>query len=465
MAALPADWEQKFSDEHQRAFYRNKVTGESSWVRPAVSRNTPAPSSRAAGREDSTSSAQATLPAGWSESYSQPHQRAYYRNIQTGETSWTRPAVLTPASASNSTHRSGQTDNPLSGWTEVYSEAHKRSYFRNTASGETSWTRPAGEATRTMRRSDARTDQAATVAVCVFGGGTELSDFTCQGSMAEAEKFDMREWQHLQAMDLPRGGCAAVSIGSQAYVFGGGRSAVDIQVYDCAMHDSGEWRSVGAARSTRVLTCLQGIHCPAVAELDGLVYLVGGQDSFGALASVQLYIPNTEQICELTSMRVPRAGCSCATMGDLLYIVGGRSGVFACTAAVYSSVETYDPVDDVWGKVANMSEPRDGCAAVTCSGRLYVLGGNDKDRPLESVEVFDQADGRWSYVAPMSRPRHGVAAVEITGKRILACGGWDGSQLLKSCELYDVELDQWSDMPGDMALGRMYHGICATTGT
>jgi hypothetical protein len=195
------------------------------------------------------------------------------------------------------------------------------------------------------------------------------------------------------------------------------------------------------------------------------VYLVGGQDSFGALASVQLYIPNTEQICELTSMRVPRAGCSCATMGDLLYIVGGRSGVFACTAAVYSSVETYDPVDDVWGKVANMSEPRDGCAAVTCSGRLYVLGGNDKDRPLESVEVFDPADGRWSYVAPMSRPRHGVAAVEITGKRILACGGWDGSQLLKSCELYDVELDQWSDMPGDMALGRMYHGICATTGT
>eukprot|EP01043_Picozoa_sp_COSAG02_P022391 COSAG02_NODE_1163_length_14166_cov_62.952797_3_plen_471_part_00 len=470
MAALPPDWEEKFSAQHQRAFYRNAVTGESSWIRPAASANNPAPSSRrpppSARVVDSTSSGQATLPAGWSESYSQQHRRVYYKNSQTGETSWTRPVVPTAVSTSNPTHRSDQTKNPLGEWTEVYSETHKRSYFRNVVNGETSWTRPAGAATSTVRRSGTRAERnSGAVAVCVFGGGTEISDFTCQGSMAEAETFDMREWQHIQMMDLPRGGCAAVAIGSQAYVFGGGRSAADIQVYDCAMRDNDGWRSVGAFRSTRLLTCLQGIHCPAVAKLDGLVYLVGGQDSFGALASVHLYIPKTERICHLTSMRVPRAGCSCATMGDLLYIVGGRSGVFSCTAAVFSSVETYDPVDDVWGKIANMSEPRDGCAAVACSGRLYVLGGNDKDSPLNSVEVFDPGQGTWSYVAPMSTARHGVAAVEVPGNKILACGGWDGSQLLKSCELYDVELDQWSDMSSDMALGRMYHGICALTTT
>jgi N-acetylneuraminic acid mutarotase len=141
------------------------------------------------------------------------------------------------------------------------------------------------------------------------------------------------------------------------------------------------------------------------------------------------------------------------------------SGIFSCTAAVYSSVETYDPVDDVWGKIANMSEPRHGCAAVASSGRLYVLGGHDESHPLSSVEVFNPADGTWSYVASMSTPRRGVAAVELPGNKILACGGWDGAQLLKSCELYDVELDRWSDMRCDMVSGRMYHGICAANGT
>ena len=457
MAALPAGWEEKFSAQHQRTFYSNTATGESSWVRPPLSSSNPTPSSRATRADDPTG--QATLPAGWSESYSQQHQRLYYKNSETNETSWTRPVVPVASSATNSRQRSKQTGNPLHGWPEVDSEAHQLSYLRNTASGETSWTRPGGAAPRTARRSDAQTVQASDgVVVYVFGGGTELSDFTCQGSTADAETFDMREWRQAQPMSLPRGGCAAVAIGPQAYVFGGGQSAVEV-------YDRGEWRRAGSLRSTRLVTCMQGVRCPAATKLDGLLYLVGGHDSFGALASVHLYIPKTAQVCHLTSMRVPRAGCSCATLGDLLYVVGGRSGLFACTAGVYSSVETYDPVDDVWGKVANMSEPRDGCAAVACSGRLYVLGGTDESHPLSSVEVFSPADGKWSYVASMSTPRRGLAAVELPGNKILACGGWDGTQLLKSCELYDVELDQWSDMRCDMVSGRMYHGICAANGT
>lgn len=319
MAALPAGWEENFSAQHQRKFYRNTATGESSWVQPPLCSSNPTRSSSAARAEDSTG--QAALPAGWSESYSQQHQRVYYKNSGTGETSWTRPVVTAASSATNSRQRSEQTGNPLHGWTEVYSEAHKRIYFRNTASGETSWTRPGGAAPRTVRRSDAHTVQASGgTVVCVFGGGTELSDFTCQGSTAEAEAFDMREWRQTQPMSLPRGGCAAVAIGTQAYVFGGGRSAVEV-------YDRGEWRGAGSLRSTRLVTCMQGVRCPAAAELDGLLYLAGGHDSLGALASVHLYIPKTEQVCHLTSMRVPRAGCSCATMGDLLYVVGGRSGI------------------------------------------------------------------------------------------------------------------------------------------
>ena len=60
----------------------------------------------------------------------------------------------------------------------------------------------------------------------------------------------------------------------------------------------------------------------------------------------------------------------------------------------------------------------------------------------------------------MSTARHGVGAVALPGGKIIACGGWDGKQLLKSCEMYDIAQDQWSPV-SDMTHGRMYPGICA----
>ena len=125
----------------------------------------------------------------------------------------------------------------------------------------------------------------------------------------------------------------------------------------------------------------------------------------------------------------------------------------------YSSVETYDPEQDIWGKISNMSEPREGCATVAIAGRLYVIGGSDKNRPLSSVEYFDPKQGKWFEVSPMSTPRHGVAAVALPNNKILATGGWDGKQALRSCEVYDMATDQWSQQ-ADMAIARMYHAIC-----
>jgi len=452
MAAPPAGWEEKFSAQHKRAFYRNATTGETSWTRPG-----------GAAAAAPASSSTAALSAGWSEKYSAQHQRAYYQNAATGETSWNRPAVK-PAAVGSRQQRSEQTTNPLHGWTEKYSAQHQRAYYRNDATGETSWTQPGTTAVpRAVRQRSITqpTQGAGGVTVCVFGGGKQASAFTCQGSCPEAESFDLQTWRVCDAPTTtggaPRGGCAAVAIGSKAYVFGGGRAVTGVQFYDRA---DGTWTDAGRYRSTRLLNCLQGVHCPAATELDGLVYLVGGHDTSGALASVHLYLPDSGRMCHLSEMRTPRAGCSCATLANLLYVVGGRSGAFSCTAVWYSSVEVYDPQEDVWSRTSNMSEPRDGCAAVATSGRLYVLGGNDRNRPLSSVEIFDPKEGTWSDGAPMSTARHGVGAVALPGGKIIACGGWDGKQLLKSCEMYDIAQDQWSPV-SDMTHGRMYPGICA----
>ena len=489
MAALPAGWQERFSDQHQRAYYANSADGQTSWTRPAGgARGAPATPQRSTAASSAARPAQATggLPAGWAESFSQQHQRAFYRNSATGETSWTRPA----ASAGTETKRSEETANPLhageetanplhaGGWVESFSQQHQRPFYRNSATGETSWTKPsaqpaarAGMAKAGISRATSRArlptaarargaSQDATVHV--FGGGDTASAFLCQGKLNSAEMFGMGTGWSDAAPPGVRGGCAAVALGKDALLFGGGSSATDVKLYSQA---TDAWRNAGKYKSTRIWNCLQGVHCPAAVELDGLVYLVGGADTSGALASMQLYIPTSsapvrlQRIMHLSNMRVARAGCSCATLGDLIYVVGGRSGVFPCTSVWYSSVETYDPEQDIWGKISNMSEPREGCATVAIAGRLYVIGGSDKNRPLSSVEYFDPKQGKWFEVSPMSTPRHGVAAVALPNNKILATGGWDGKQALRSCEVYDMATDQWSQQ-ADMAIARMYHAIC-----
>jgi uncharacterized protein YbdZ (MbtH family) len=73
--ALPAGWSERYSQQHQRPYYCNAATGESSWTRP----------------DGDVTTGRIALPAGWSERYSQQHQRPYYCNAATGESSGTRP--------------------------------------------------------------------------------------------------------------------------------------------------------------------------------------------------------------------------------------------------------------------------------------------------------------------------------------------------------------------------------------
>jgi hypothetical protein len=103
-----------------------------------------------------------------------------------------------------------------------------------------------------------------------------------------------------------------------------------------------------------------------------------------------------------------------------------------------------------------MNEAREGCSCVTMSNRLYVLGGNCRNVPLQTVEYFDVKIGRWKYAQAMLSRRSGLTAVAVPHQRqILVVGGWDGSAVLASAELYHEDTDQWETLPA-MSVARMY---------
>lgn len=70
------------------------------------------------------------------------------------------------------------------------------------------------------------------------------------------------------------------------------------------------------------------------------------------------------------------------------------------------------------------------------------LGGFDDNSPLDCVEKYDPTNNTWTMVANMSCPRGGVGVAALGGK-LYAVGGHDGASYLSSVEEYDPGTDRY----------------------
>lgn len=82
--------------------------------------------------------------------------------------------------------------------------------------------------------------------------------------------------------------------------------------------------------------------------------------------------------------------------------------VFQMISAGATSIEQYDLRANKWSHVANMSGRRLQFGVAVVEGKLYVVGGRDGLKTLNSVECFDLKTKTWSNLPPMSTHRHGL---------------------------------------------------------
>jgi hypothetical protein len=96
LAATPdgsSDWEEKYSEVHKRAYWSNKKTGERTWTKPVAGGAAASPRLVAAGGAAATGGS-----SDWAEKYSDEHKRAYWSNKKTGERTWTKPVAAMDSS-------------------------------------------------------------------------------------------------------------------------------------------------------------------------------------------------------------------------------------------------------------------------------------------------------------------------------------------------------------------------------
>ncbi|HEY9060570.1 MAG TPA: kelch repeat-containing protein [Pseudobacteroides sp.] len=169
-------------------------------------------------------------------------------------------------------------------------------------------------------------------------------------------------------------------------------------------------------------------------------FAVRARTNFNTSESIDFTINTLDSGLETkASMKEPRAEFSAvAASNGKVYVFGGKNG----DSTYLSTVEEYDPENDMWASKDIMKEARAGAAVVEGSnGKIYVIGGYNGSY-LDTVEEFDILTGKWTERAQMITPRSGLGAAFIDGK-VYAIGGTNESPL-DTVEVYDPENDIWT---------------------
>jgi hypothetical protein len=144
------DWEEKYSDQHKKKFWKNKKTGKSSWTEPPKVPKKSTGGGEAVTTEISSSTQDMVADEDWEEKYSEQHKKKFWKNKKTGKSSWTEPpkvpksatSATTPATATQATTSSETEMVADEDWEEKYSDQHKKKFWKNKKTGKSSWTEP-----------------------------------------------------------------------------------------------------------------------------------------------------------------------------------------------------------------------------------------------------------------------------------------------------------------------------------
>lgn len=82
------------------------------------------------------------------------------------------------------------------------------------------------------------------------------------------------------------------------------------------------------------------------------------------------------------------------------------TSIYYCEGA--TSIEKYDLRTNMWTPVANMNGRRLQFGVAVLDDKLYVVGGRDGLKTLNTVECYNPKTKTWSVMPPMSTHRHGL---------------------------------------------------------
>ncbi len=186
----------------------------------------------------------------------------------------------------------------------------------------------------------------------------------------------------------PRSDSSAVTIGHTTYVVGGYTGSKPLP----------EVLSTTDGSHFGVLTSLPiSVRYPAVATLDGMIYVFGGQMVGGrhdgwATDAIQVVDPATKTASVIGHLPQPLAGAVAVVLDHHIYVAGGTASTSTAQSTNFgvplTAVWAYDPATHRLLNAGNLPVATSYAAATVVGGRAWILGGEDRAHQLSSVEML-----------------------------------------------------------------------------
>ena len=229
----------------------------------------------------------------------------------------------------------------------------------------------------------------------------------------------------LKAIDKPVGFCQAAIHNSMLVVVVNQKSISRLQCYIfefCSWIDGPPMRQT-VSNSCELLSC------------NGSLYALGGMANSNCSSNVERLPSLSFQLynyfCETTCLTEKKRNASFAF----------RTAEINTNPTTTPSIRFYGQ----WETTQHMQIPRNRFSAVSCSGRIYAIGGQTHaSSATKSVERFDPTSNSWTYVSEMKHPRSDHAACLMDGKIYVVGGKDNDGEAVTAVECYDPSDDNWT---------------------
>jgi N-acetylneuraminic acid mutarotase len=147
-------------------------------------------------------------------------------------------------------------------------------------------------------------------------------------------------------------------------------------------------------------------------------------------------------------------------MKKFIHIIFTVLPILSCQGAATGKEKPIAVEKGQWSSGAPMQTERTEVSSVVFNGKIFVIGGFQKDEGTTgTVEFFDPQTGQWHFSKPLPTARGGLAASVLAGK-IHVFGGERPTATFGEHEIYDPAADTWISGP---PLPTPRHGLAAVT--
>ena len=202
----------------------------------------------------------------------------------------------------------------------------------------------------------------------------------------------LKSWVPIARLPVRRHAMTVVTLNGDIYVIGGycEQSLATKQVFRFTPSTS-QWLE------TAPMSCVRTGHCSVA--LQGEIFVFGGYGN-DILQSAAKYDPVSNTWSDIASMNTTRYLASATILNGKALVVGGQEGSTIITTQ--ASCEMYNPVEDHWTLIDDTVIPRRAAGIATVGNLVYIIGGGDNEENyLDTMECYNEQTNKWEIVGKM----------------------------------------------------------------